>query len=262
MKKALLVGINNYPGTSSDLRGCLNDVADGYSSLTAKSIENNIRDAEATLRGFGFTCTKLLDTAATKAGIIAAMKSLKTCTRAGDSIVFYYSGHGSQVRDSSGDEADGFDEVLCPADWPNYVSDDDIRAILATVPAGVNVDVIFDCCHSGTGTREIGQDFTIRSLPPIVGKVSHPGKKTRASVVANLNHCLWAGCAANQYSAEMTIGGKVRGVFSYFLWKEIRAGGTRSAIMARVCKQVAALGLNQIPQLEASQAEMLQAPFM
>lgn len=27
MKKALLVGINNYPGTGSDLRGCVNDAA-------------------------------------------------------------------------------------------------------------------------------------------------------------------------------------------------------------------------------------------
>ena len=183
------------------------------------------------------------------------------CARSGDSVAIVYSAHGSQVRDSSGDESDGWDEVLCPADWPNDVSDDDIRTILATVPTGVNVDVIFDCCHSGTGTREIGQTYTVRSLPPIVGKVSHPGKKTRAAVIANLNHCLWAGCKDGQTSAELSIGGKVRGAFSYFLWKEIRVGGTRSAIMARVCKQVAALGLNQIPQLEASKAEMLQAPF-
>ena len=246
MKKAAIIAINNYPGTSNDLRGCLNDAADALATLKAK----------------GFACTTYYDTKATKAQILAGIKAAFTCTRSGDSVAIVYSAHGSQVRDSSGDEADGFDEVLCPADWPNYVSDDDIRAILATVPAGVNVDVIFDCCHSGTGTREIGQTFTVRSLPPIVGKVSHPGKKTRASVVANLNHCLWAGCAANQYSAEMTIGGKVRGVFSYFLWKEIRTGGTRAAIMARVCKQITAIGLkDQTPQLEASQAEMLQAPF-
>lgn len=245
MKKAAIIAINNYPGTTNDLQGCLNDAADALATLKAK----------------GFACTTYHDTKATKAQILAGIKAAFTCTRSGDSVAIVYSAHGSQVRDSSGDEADGWDEVLCPADWPNYVSDDDIRAILATVPAGVNVDVIFDCCHSGTGTREIGQTFTIRSLPPIVGKVSHPGHKTKAAVIANLNHCLWAGCKDGQTSAELSIGGKVRGAFSYFLWKEIRAGGTRSAIMARVSKQVAALGLNQIPQLEASKAEMLQAPF-
>lgn len=243
MKKALVVAINDYPGTGSDLQGCINDANDGL----------------ATLKTTGFACASYINSKATKATVLAALKSLFTCARSGDSFVFYYSAHGSQVRDANADEADGYDEVLCPYDWPNCVSDDDIRAILSKVPTGVNIDVIMDCCHSGTATREIGQEYTIRALPPIVGKVS---KKTRAAVVVpNLNHCLWTGCAANQTSAEMTIGGKVRGAFSYYLWKEIRAGGTRSVIMARVCKQVAALGLKQVPQLEANQAEMLQAPF-
>lgn len=246
MKKALVVAVNDYPGTGSDLQGCINDALDGLAALKAK----------------GFACSSISNVNATRANIIASLKSLITCARAGDSLVFYYSAHGSQVRDSSADEPDGWDEVLCPYDWPQYVSDDDIRSILATVSAGVNIDVFMDCCHSGTGTREVGQTYTVRALPPIAGKVSHPGKKTRAAVIVpTLNHCLWAGCASNQTSAELLIGGKVRGAFSYYLWKEIRAGGTRSAIMARVCKQVAALGLKQVPQLEASQAEMLQAPF-
>ena len=84
-------------------------------------------------------------------------------------------------------------------------------------------------------------------------------KSILEDVRQSLEHATWI--QDGQTSAEISIGGKVRGAFSYFLWKEIRAGGTRSAIMSRVCKQVAALGLNQIPQLEASKAEMLQAPF-
>lgn len=246
MKKALVVAVNDYPGTGSDLQGCINDALDGLAALKAA----------------GFTCSSISNANATRANILAALRSLVKCARSGDSLVFYYSAHGSQVRDTTKDESDGWDEVLCPYDWPQYVSDDDIRAILATVPAGVNIDVIMDCCHSGTGTREVGQTYTVRALPPIAGKVSHPGKKTRATVIVpTLNHCLWAGCASNQTSAELLIGGKVRGAFSYYLWKEIRAGGTRSAIVSRVCKQVAALGLKQVPQLEASQTEMLQAPF-
>ena len=246
MKKAAIIALNDYPGTTNDLSGCINDAADALATLKAK----------------GFTCSTYYNSIATKAKMLSGIKAAFTCARSGDSVAIVYSAHGSQVRDSSGDEADGWDEVLCPYDWPQYVSDDDLRAILATVPAGVNVDVFLDCCHSGTGTREMGQEYTIRALPPIVGKVSKKGVKSRATVVANLNHCLWAGCAAGQTSAELSIGGKVRGAFSYYLWKEIRAGGTRSAIMARVCKQVAALGLKQVPQLEASQTELLQAPFM
>lgn len=246
MKKALIVALNDYPGTGSDLQGCINDALDGLATLKAK----------------GFTCSSISNAGAKKATILAALKSLVACARAGDSLVFYYSAHGSRVRDTTKDESDGWDEVLCPYDWPNYVSDDDIRGILSKVPAGVNIDVIMDCCHSGTGTREVDQTYTVRALPPIVGPVSHPGRETRAAVIIpTLNHCLWAGCKDGQTSAELMIGGKVRGAFSYYLWKEIRAGGTRAAIMARVCQQIAAIGLDQVPQLEASQAEMLQAPF-
>jgi hypothetical protein len=177
-------------------------------------------------------------------------------------VAFYYSGHGSQVTDASGDEADGWDEVLCPYDWPKYVSDDDFRVILAKAKPGVTLDVIIDACHSGTGTREIGQNYTIRALTPIAGKVSKRGRKTRAiSLVPTLNHILWAGCADGQTSAELSIGGTIRGAFSYYLWRDIRVGGTRSEIMADVRRRVAALGLSQVPQLEATEAETLQAAF-
>lgn len=246
MKKALLVGINNYPGTSNDLQGCINDVNDAKASLATK----------------GFTCTTLTNSNATRANIISKLTSLVTAAKSGDSLVFYYSAHGSQVTDSSGDESDGWDEVLCPCDWPNYVSDDDFRTILAKAKSGVSIDIIFDCCHSGTGTRDIGLPYTVRSLPPIAGEVAHRGKKSKAiSLVPGLNHVLWAGCKDGQTSAELSIGGAIRGAFSYYLWRDIRVGGTRSQIMADVCKRVAALGLSQVPQLEATKTETLEAAF-
>ena len=269
-KKYLLVGINNYPGTGSDLQGCLNDVADGKSTLTAKSMNdpgasgriNDAMDAESTLRGLGFTGTTLLNSQATRANILTKLKSLVANAKSGDSIVFYYSGHGSQVRDASGDESDGWDEVICPCDWPRYVSDDDFRTILAKAKQDVTIDIILDACHAGTGTREIDRPYTIRALPPIVGKVSERGRKTRAvSLVPGLKHVLWAACADGQTSAELSIGGKIRGAFSHYFWQDVRAGGTRAQIMADVCQRIAALGLDQVPQLEATEAETLEAAF-
>ena len=246
MKKALLVGIDNYPGTSYDLQGCLNDVA----------------AAKAVLVKAGFTCTTLTNSQATRANILNRLTSLVTGAVSGDSVAFYYSGHGSQVTDASGDEADGWDEVLCPYDWPKYVSDDDFRAILAKAKPGVTVDVIIDACHSGTGTRELNQPYTIRALPPIVGRVSKRGKKSRAiSIVPGLNHVLWAACGDGQTSAELSIGGTIRGAFSYYLWRDIPVGGTRSQIMADVSKRVAALGLPQVPWLEATTTEASHAVF-
>jgi hypothetical protein len=50
--------------------------------------------------------------------------------RSGDTLVITYSGHGTWVPDSSGDEPDGRDEALCPHDIATAgpLLDDEIRA--------------------------------------------------------------------------------------------------------------------------------------
>jgi metacaspase-1 len=248
MKKALIVGINAYPAPNT-LHGCVNDAM----------------DCKATLEARGFACTMVLDAQATKAGILAGLNALVNGAQSGDSLVFAYSGHGSQVRDVSGDETDGWDEVICPVNWPQYVSDDDLRGIFNRLPAGTILDVFLDSCHSGTGTREILEPgITIKALPPLMKKrhTSKKGKVNKAIVlVPGLNHCLQAGCADNQTSAEVSMGGVPRGAFSYYEYKAIRAGYTRAGAITYAEQRLAALGLNQVPQLEATQSESTQMPF-
>ncbi|KAF5790492.1 putative metacaspase type I, plant [Helianthus annuus] len=73
--------------------------------------------------------------------------------QSGDSLVFYYSGHGSQQRDPTGDEVDGYDETLCPMDFKTkgMIIDDEINAtIVKPIPHGVKLHAIIDACHSGT----------------------------------------------------------------------------------------------------------------
>lgn len=71
----------------------------------------------------------------------------------GDSLVFHYSGHGSQQRNYSGDEADGYDETLCPLDFETQgmIVDDEINeTIVKPLPHGVKLHALIDACHSGT----------------------------------------------------------------------------------------------------------------
>lgn len=71
----------------------------------------------------------------------------------GDSLVFHYSGHGSQQRNYSGDEADGYDETLCPLDFETQgmIVDDEINAALVRpIPRGAKLHALIDACHSGT----------------------------------------------------------------------------------------------------------------
>lgn len=55
--------------------------------------------------------------------------------------------------DTSGDEDDGFDEILIPGDYKTagQIMDDEIYSDFVTkVKSGVHVVAMVDCCHSGT----------------------------------------------------------------------------------------------------------------
>ena len=99
-RTALCIGINDYPGTSSDLHGCVNDANDWAKELRTR----------------GFTVQKLLNKSATGAAMRQGIKALLETAKSGDCVVITYSGHGSFVPDKDGDEADGTDECLCPYD--------------------------------------------------------------------------------------------------------------------------------------------------
>lgn len=67
--------------------------------------------------------------------------------------MFHYSGHGSQQRNYTGDEVDGYDETLCPTDFESQgmIVDDEINVtIVRPLPHGVKLHAIIDACHSGT----------------------------------------------------------------------------------------------------------------
>lgn len=89
----------------------------------------------------------------TRGNIVKALKWLVEGCQPGDSLVFYYTGHGSKERDFDGDEIDGFDEVLCPVDYQSAgkITDDEINAIIVRpLPPGAKLHGIIDCCFSGT----------------------------------------------------------------------------------------------------------------
>jgi hypothetical protein len=138
---AVCFGINDYP--TAPLNGCVSDAA--------RWLE--------TLKRLGFDAKPIRQEDATRAGMLRELNALIANSRAGDSLVFQYSGHGTQVEDLDGDEAQGdtpgLDEAICPIDFAdgNFLIDDDIAEQVALLPAGVQLSFLLDCCHSGTGTR-------------------------------------------------------------------------------------------------------------
>lgn len=160
-RQALCVGIDDYP--TSPLNGCVAD-ADEWGT---------------TLGELGFKVSFLKNAEATRNSILAELKTLIETSKAGDVVVFQFSGHGTEVDDLDGDEVDGTngpkDEALCPYDIAAgaFVIDDDIADVFAKIPQGVNMTCFIDCCHSGSITRAFrgskplsgGGDVRARFLP-------------------------------------------------------------------------------------------------
>jgi hypothetical protein len=145
-QKALLVGINDYPDPAQRLEGCINDV------FTMSAVLQDCGFAPETIR----TC---LDSRATAQGIYERMEWLMDGARAGDELIFYYSGHGARVPEYGEDfEPDHYVETLVPwdFDWSpeTYVSDDQIYGLYSQMPYDCRLIMIFDCCHSGGIHRE------------------------------------------------------------------------------------------------------------
>jgi len=156
---ALLVGINEYAQPAVPLLGgCVNDV---------NAVEQLLRDRFNVPQG---NILKLTDRLATYQAIkqafrdhlIARGRSWAEAGRQGTppAFLFHYSGHGSQARDETGTEPDGLDETIVPHDSRTKgvydIKDWELGQLLDELNQYVdNVTVILDCCHSGSGTRDI-----------------------------------------------------------------------------------------------------------
>lgn len=269
--RALLVGVNRYRLPGCDLQGCVNDVT-------------NMRDV--LLKYFGFSAEQvrlLVDERATREAVLERLEWLVRDAAAGDKLVFHFSGHGSQVRDRDGDELkDHLDEVICPhdMDWDGkYISDDDLAGLFSQVPEGALLEVILDCCHSGTGTREM-QALSLlpmelamrpRFLPPpadIQARVEEELPVKRLLRTTNpTTHVLFAGCREYQTSADAFISGAFNGAFTYYLCKHLRdtcGDIPRGELLRRVRGSLKFNGFSQVPQLEGPRSSrtkrMLELP--
>jgi hypothetical protein len=84
-------------------------------------------------------------------GLGVAAKTLQS----GDLLFLSYSGHGGQVPDVTGEEADKKDETWCLYD--GQLIDDELYFEFSRFAAGVRILVLSDSCHSGTVAREVPQ---------------------------------------------------------------------------------------------------------
>ncbi|MEY2527114.1 MAG: metacaspase [Verrucomicrobiota bacterium] len=155
-RRALLIGINNYPDVESRLEGCVNDV------FLMSSV----------LQEIGFKPDEIrvvLDERATRSAIRERIDWLLDATADGQERVLYYSGHGAQLPDyNAAEKIDHVDECLAPYDFhwtqDSAITDDDFVQYYSALPYDAKFFTIFDCCHSGGMTRDGARK--IRAMVP------------------------------------------------------------------------------------------------
>jgi Caspase domain len=277
----LLIGIDDYPSPIPKLRGCVNDI-DAFGSYLSERVAKE--------KGVAIKLKTLKNGEATRQAVVDAFSNHLGKAKKGDVALFYYSGHGSQEQAPEEFwklEPDHLDVTLVlfdsrsPGSWD--LADKEIAKLIADVAAkGPHVAVILDCCHSGSGTREIEtvvrrapMDFRRRPIESfLVSAAEAEAASASRSVTAKGSsrytppegrHVLFAACRDDEEAKEYVGDGDHRGAFSFFLGAAIKSAAgvpTYRDLFARTSAGVSSVVGSQSPQLEATQNEDLDATFL
>lgn len=258
-KRAVCVGINDYPGTYNDLSGCVNDANDW-----ADLIRNDFQ--------FGEDVQIITDLAATRDNILQAWGDVLTYAKSGDVVVFTYSGHGTWVYDQGErEESDNRDEAICAHD--GNILDDEIRALIRQMDSGVHLTVISDSCHSGSVTRAMLK--RTRSTDPEYAKNAPKpkymppvedidGLRTELIPIrrrflypeSDMQEILITGCNATEYSYDAYINGRYNGAMTAMAIRIIKSdpSQTYKQFHKKLRHLLPSTRYPQSPQLEGSDA--------
>lgn len=291
---ALIVGIDNYPIPAHRLEGCVNDAM-----ATKQYLENRVDRSK-----YGFNMMTLINEQATRANIIKAFETHLAKAEANDIVFFYYSGHGSQEPAHEVfwhlEEDKKNETIVC---YDSRIQDgmdlaDKELATLIEVIAKKNPHfvVVMDCCHSGSGTRDLGTkpDFKSRManedrlvngqvqstrtagssavrplesyyLPQVIANRDIKLSKPQDLFVPSGRHVALSAAQSFQLAKETHLGGTRRGVFTYSLLEMLQAStGALSYqdIMRQVSSLVKQRTFDQTPQIYAQTLDDLNLSFL
>lgn len=238
MKRAVCIGINNYPGIFNDLKGCVNDA----------------NDWSALLQGYGFSVNTIIDSKATISTVKAALQGLVDSTNAGDVAVLTYSGHGTQVTDRSGDESDPYDEAIYLYD--GTLIDDELRVILQGIHPQATLVIVSDSCFSGSVTRLAGEKAIPRFVPPTISTEGRSAKRSFLIPENDMPEILISGCSDTEYSYDAEFDGRPNGAMSALAIRSIKQNPnvTYREFFAGLRQLLPSKDYPQSPQLEGSDA--------
>jgi hypothetical protein len=139
-KYAIIIGISDYPGTANDLQYCDDDADDMYNALT-------------TVYGYSpSNIYPLKNMDASFDAIHAAIDNVKSREVAGDEVVFFFSGHGTNGRADDGDREKVDEAIVSHNGNPSgnlvFIWDGQLKDWFAGFDTS-GIIFIFDSCLAG-----------------------------------------------------------------------------------------------------------------
>lgn len=193
---------------------------------------------------------------ATRDNILAAINWMTADIKPHDQVFFVFCGHGTQVvvEEFAGQKLceNGIvpTDVHADGEHPRVVSDTDLHKVLRHVPAGVQVTLVYDCCHSGQPMDRDGLNFLTAHvnrgrvnyeklkghpvLPRFLELGQRPIRPTPPEAAVNSKlRCQavqWSACGNEQFCVELPIEERPRGVFTYvFISAALKVGVSGSS---------------------------------
>lgn len=201
----IFVGISDYP-SASDLPYCASDAQ----RVQQAFVSAGVMSAADTV--------VLTDGQATRAAVANAVEHLSRRLGPGDTLVFFFSGHGNRVPDQNGDELDGLDETIVLAD--GSITDDELTQILAS--GRQRAFVALDSCYSGGFARDLAR------LADSAG--FYASREDQLSYVASEHQ---AGGYLSYHLAEAVTRSQGRPMSTWDLQRELGDGFARSQTQGR-----------------------------
>ncbi|MDF5715780.1 MAG: caspase family protein [Rhizonema sp. NSF051] len=292
---ALLVGIDEYDPTSimtiPSLEGCVNDI---------KAVEAYLRgrvtkDSEWKLIDNSDRPWVLTNQQATREAVIQGFEQHLCQAESDDVVLFYYAGHGAQEKapqEFLKIEADGLDETIVCYNSRTQASrdlaDKELSYLISKVAQkNPHIVIVLDCCHSGSGTRDVSSEFKVRRSPvdsrerslnnfifandlsaldEILNSAKSMEQKTTSLVLPTGKHVILSACRDYELAKEyLGDNGEPRGVFSYFLLNTLQSTNGNISYKDLVRNINAIIGgkvKEQSPQVDATDRTELDKAFL
>lgn len=229
-RHALLIGINDY-SASSRVNAAANDSEPDRDVPNLDGAVNDVQlMREMLIALYGFKpadIAALTDQQATRGAIFRKLEEhLVAPAQKGDIVVFFFSGHGSQVRNSLSPELDRLDESILPADSRTGAADIRDKELLGIfnriLDRGARLTIILDTCHSGSGARGLDGGLRTRGVRPDLHDVADPftapAPEERGALVLS---------ATRDFDLAFEVlddRGNIRGAFTWALVRAMRDG--------------------------------------